>query len=188
MSYSDGAPCELSRVCRAKIAGVSRDTALLYLDRTRTGRGGGRREKRRESPLLSAGSACYLFWKKCAPATPAHAALLHRGQVFQASRPPRERSRDDISRTFTEAPVAVARARNRESIVTWAAHPLHAPFRLPLDRGDPASVANFIHGDTRFSLPSADQRPPQLAHARPASRFPLYALVRARLYRYLVLC
>lgn len=50
---------------------------------TRTGRVDG---KGGELPSLSAGSSCYLFWEKCAPTAPVHAALLRRRQVFEASR------------------------------------------------------------------------------------------------------
>lgn len=48
--------------------------------------------------MLSTGSACYLFWKKCAPATPVHAALLRPSQVFRAA----TRSSRDISRPLAE--------------------------------------------------------------------------------------
>jgi len=92
---------------------------LLYFDRADVrGWEEGRKEECEESPLLSAGSACYLFWKKCAPATPAHAALLHRGQVFQASR--------HAKRAATSPERSPKRSRSRETaspIVTWAAPP-----------------------------------------------------------------
>lgn len=132
--YRDSAPCEFDRALRVKNRGIVM-WPHCYTSIARTGRGGreGKR-KNRELPLLSAGSACYLFWKKCAPATPAHAALLHRGQVFQAS-PPRERTATSPERSPKRSH---SRAQNatppsREPRTHCARHPRGA------SRGPPIS-------------------------------------------------
>lgn len=87
-------------------------TVLLYFDHAPMAIKVERKE-RRKSPLLSAGSACYLFWKKCAPATLVHAALLQWSQVFEGTR-----SNRDISRELAET---TARAKPH-STITRAAH------------------------------------------------------------------
>ena len=92
------------------------------------------------------------------PATPVHAALLHRSQVFE-----RTRSKRDIFREFAETTV---RAKPRSTITRARAPPRAYNTFHPLATWSRRLAGDFIHGDTLFSLyPVARTRSRKRAHS-----------------------
>jgi len=169
-SFRDGAPCELGRARRVKIAGVSRD--CCYTSTARTSEGGRRegRKNARNRRCCQPVARATCFERSVRPP---HQPMPHCYIAVRCFKPAATRSEPrhlpNVHRSGR------ARVKPRVPSSREPRHPLR-PSPPVVRHVVRRPAANFIHEDTRFSFRSADSRPPVRSRMRKRAHVPLLSI------------